>query len=925
MDREKKSLIHRMHLYALIILFFACVVFIYYTKLFSETRNNIINNGRINAIESATQIDKRMTSSMDALELAAYTVDNMIRDGKTQEEILDYLTNETVAVGNTLIADTTGIYGYIKGVYLDGSGWVPEEGYDPTARPWYVKAKEGNGELVIVDPYVDMDTGKIMIALVKTLCDSESVIGIDISMDDLQAIVEEHVTGNGAFAEFILNAKGVIISHSNPQMIGRDLSTGEDPLSKAVSERSHSSENSNFYLEYDHHSYMVYVMPLENGWTCTSVIDATEEFNRLRTPLLVTILIAVVMIAAFMFFIYQSEKRSIEVRRSELKTEKALASSEAKTSFLSNMSHEIRTPITAILGFNEMILRESDDDQILSYAENIENSGHTLLGLINDVLDFSKIEAGKIEIIPVDYAISSLVSDLVSLVRVRAEEKGLALNFDFDPGMPRILNGDEVRVKQIIMNILTNAVKYTEKGSVTFRVTYEKDETEENTVILRVSVRDTGIGIRKEDQARLFTMFERIDEERNRNIEGTGLGMTITGQLLAMMGSYLEVDSEYGSGSDFHFALKQQVVRWEELGDYEASYLEALDRKKKYKEKFRAPEARILMVDDNRMNLMVFANLLKKTEMKVDTAISGDEGLKLCEKNRYDLIFLDHMMPEKDGIETLHELRTKDDGLNRDTAAICLTANAISGARELYLSEGFDDYLTKPIDSDRLEEQLLNFLPKEKIQKTKEEATESTGTEEGRILELLRSQAGLDVELGLKNNGGKSGYLETLRVYADSSDVCTEEIRRYYTAGDLKNATIKIHAMKSMCRIIGAGELGALAQRLEQAGNEEDTGCLDRELDALLTDCKNLGDRIRPLLPEEETDDAVLAPIGEEKLKNCCAQILMLAEEYDSDGIEKELDGLKGYRLPEEAGEMIKKIRHAVDNFDYDAIRELLK
>ena len=397
-------------------------------------------------------------------------------------------------------------------------------------------------------------------------------------------------------------------------------------------------------------------------------------------------------------------------------TERAIAASEAKSSFLSNVSHEIRTPINAVLGMNEMILRECEDKNILAYSESVRTAGNTLLGLVNDILDFSKIEAGKMEIIPVDYDLSSVINDLVNMIQTKADDKGLKLEIDINRNIPKLLNGDEVRIKQIITNLLTNAVKYTEEGTVTFCIRYDRLPDDPDSVLLKFYVKDTGIGIKKEDIKKLFSKFERIEEERNRNIEGTGLGMSITKRLLEMMDSSLVVESIYGLGSKFSFKLKQKVVKWEEIGDYEAAYKASIGRREKYHEKFRASKAEILVVDDTEVNLEVFKSLLKKTAVKVDTAISGDDGLTLAYDKKYDIIFLDHMMPEKDGIETLHELRSRPKDPNIKTPVICLTANAISGAREYYICEGFDNYLTKPVDSEKLENMILEYLPKEKIE-----------------------------------------------------------------------------------------------------------------------------------------------------------------------------------------------------------------
>ncbi|MBP5248536.1 MAG: hypothetical protein J6Z46_00855, partial [Lachnospiraceae bacterium] len=326
---------------------------------------------------------------------------------------------------------------------------------------------------------------------------------------------------------------------------------------------------------------MIYVMPLGNEWVCVSITDATKAFAKLRIPLVITILFSAIMVVAFLYFIGLSEKKIREAHDAALRTEQAVAANNAKSAFLSNMSHEIRTPINAILGMNEMIQRESSDKSILNYSDNIKSAGNSLLSLINDILDFSKIEAGKIEIIPVDYDIATLVNDLETMIRPRAEAKGLILEFIIDGGIPRALNGDEVRIKQVITNILTNAVKYTEKGVITFLLKAEKDKDDPDSVILKASVRDTGIGIKDEDIDKLFSKFERIEEKRNRNIEGTGLGMNITESLLELMGSELEVSSVYGKGSFFAFSLKQKVRSWEVIGNYNRLREEHPSKRKK--------------------------------------------------------------------------------------------------------------------------------------------------------------------------------------------------------------------------------------------------------------------------------------------------------------------------------------------------------
>lgn len=531
-------------------------------------------------------------------------------------------------------------------------------------------------------------------------------------------------------------------------------------------------------------------------------------------------------------------------------SERAVAANEAKSSFLSNMSHEIRTPINAVLGMNEMVLRESSDPAVISYSESIRTAGNTLLGLINDILDFSKIEAGKMEIIPVDYDLATVLSDLVNMIQTRLDNKGLMLVTDFDRTMPHLLHGDEVRIKQVITNILTNAAKYTEKGSVTFSMSYEKAESEPDCIMLKVAIKDTGIGIKPEDMNKLFSKFERIEEERNRTIEGTGLGMSITQSLLSMMDSRLEVSSVYGEGSVFGFSLKQQVRKWDELGDYSEAHRNSIASRKKYQEKFTAPDAHILVVDDTVMNLLVFTSLLKSTQVRIDTAESGDDGIVLALRNKYDIIFLDHMMPNKDGIETLREIRAADSSLNRDTPMICLTANAISGAREKYLEAGFNDYLTKPIESAKLEEMICEYLPREKIKASVSVSPKSPP--KAVIPDPVFNLLEIDVVAGINNAGSEELYLELLRTYTDMMGKYLDDMTNYWLCGDLANVTIMLHSLKGAARTVGAGQIRRYAQRLENAGKKGDIDTLNNEMDGLLFACRSLGEQILSALGSEK-------------------------------------------------------------------------
>ena len=915
----------RLVLYTLILAAFIVVIVFYYRMLYNETKENIISKGRNNATETANKLDRTLASYIDLLRLASYSMDNMIREGRTNEEILDYMSNETVAFHDSMNSETTGLYGYINGIYMDGSGWVPDEGYVPTERPWYKQTKAGNGKIVLGDPYLDMDTGNYTITIGKVLCDAKSVLAVDLFLNQLQEISDEHADRSDFISEIIINVRGEIMTHPDKSRIRTFIGASGDPIDVAVSEKLDRDNESFFYMQKGGRDYIVYIMPLQYNWLSVSVIDATDDFEGLRIPLIFTILTAIIVGFALGFFMITSDKRRREARALAIETERANAASEAKSDFLSNMSHEIRTPINAILGMNEMVLRVSGDKEVVEYSENIRNAGNTLLGIVNDILDFSKIEAGKMEIIPAEYELSSMLNDLVTMIDIRAKEKGLKLITDFDRNMPRTLFGDETRIKQIIMNLLTNAVKYTEKGSVTFEAGFERIPDDNDSIMLRVYVRDTGIGIKKEDMDKLFAKFERIEENRNRKVEGTGLGMSISMNLIRMMGSEIEIKSVYGKGSSFGFRLKQEVIGWDPIGDYEKTYESEREERGKYRAKFTAPEARILVVDDNIMNLTVFRSLVKQTKVMIDTCESGDECIHMTYAMKYDLVFLDHMMPQKDGIETLEEIRRSPNNPNNTTPFICLTANAISGAREKYIEAGFNDYLTKPIDPDRLEDMMIEYLPEELVIEgaVREESDDVHDT--GKIRKDLASltQIGIEVAKGIKNSGSEEAYYDLLKVFADSVDDRSKEIEDYYLTEDYKDYTIKVHGLKSSARIIGATDLGEKALKLEEAGKAGDLDYIHEHHEEFMKEYRRIGEFLGEVVDrgEPETDKG---EADEEIMKVFYDEIRTAAETMDCDRLESIFDGLAGYSIPADQKELYDKIRSASDKFEYNTILELI-
>ena len=542
----------------------------------------------------------------------------------------------------------------------------------------------------------------------------------------------------------------------------------------------------------------------------------------------------------------RERQKEIEAKMLKLQKSAADSANKAKSSFLAEMSHEIRTPINAIIGMNEMILRTSREDETLEYSASIDTASKTLLSLINSILDFSKIEDGKMEIVPVKYKTSVLIHGLVGSIRERVKNKGLEFILDIDPELPSQLFGDDVRVAQVIQNLLTNAVKYTENGTVTLSV--RDDGREEGYVFLDVAVKDTGIGIKQEDLPRLFQSFERLEEKRNRHIEGTGLGMSIVTKLLAMMDSELKVESEYGKGSVFSFRLRQEIADAAPVGSL-AGGADAVRRSEPCG--IYAPAARVLVVDDNDMNLKVADNLLGLFGIKPVLVSSGYETIEKMKKERYDIVFLDHMMPGMDGIETLRELRFRR-LVTPETTVIALSANAIAGAREEYLKAGFDDYLSKPIEMQSLENCLDDYLPEDKKEKRPGAGEQAPAPEAPKEEQLIPGlPENITVSEGMRCcMDDVDFYKEMLAEYAASAEDKLSQLEDFRQKGDAANYRILVHSLKSSSRTVGAMDIGALAEELEGAAKNGDLGSINSGHGRLCEMCSAAAAGIRAALEQ---------------------------------------------------------------------------
>lgn len=545
--------------------------------------------------------------------------------------------------------------------------------------------------------------------------------------------------------------------------------------------------------------------------------------------------------------ITEQNHRLLDALRKEKRSQQeAEAANMAKSSFLANMSHEIRTPINAILGMNEMILREEKDPAIRGYAGNIQASGNSLLSIVSDVLDISKIESGKLEIIPVDYEVNSLISDCCNMAACRAKAKELELLVECADNVPMKLCGDETHIRQIIMNLLTNAVKYTEKGAVKLIVS---GRFTDGGFVLKVDVSDTGIGIAEENLPQLFTQFQRFDLQRNRNIEGTGLGLSIVKRLCDLMSGTITARSVLGSGRTFTVELPQKVVDSTPCGGVNLNYSAGAEHE--YHHSFEAPEARILAVDDLPVNLLVIANLLKETRIKIDTAGSGRECLDKCSQQKYDLILMDHMMPEMDGVQTFEKLHGDKSSPNFETPVIMLTANALAGMREQYMDVGFADYVSKPVRGAKLEEAIRRNLPESLIKPASPEIpAEAVSTEPSGFADICSAVPELNVNAALQYCCGSAELLNDLLHDFTENDHFSD-LKAAFEEKRWEDYRRHAHSLKSTSLMIGLTGLSERARASELALKGGCTEFAELNHDSLIEEYSALLGKIKDYLKDK--------------------------------------------------------------------------
>lgn len=812
--------------------------------------------------------------------------------------------------------------------YTGRTGSIAERDYFPKV----IETKQ----TVISDPLIGQADGNVVVVIASPVFVNgkmQAVLGANIKISSMLELVNSIKVGETGYVALYEENGLVVADRDNPNgtLEYNPFIDKENKLSRIAAVVF--SDNESGVEEVDG-TYISYKKMPETNWIFVGQINQAEympsfgekptEFSKpLNDSLTASIagsLIVFLVISVLMHIFAAVISRPIEKEKEKQLADALLSADHAnrvKSTFLANMSHEIRTPINAVIGMDTMILRESKDDTIREYAKNIKSASETLLALINDILDFSKIESGKMEIVPNNYRLDSVINDLMNMVSGKAKDKGLEFILEIQPQTPVQLFGDEVRIKQIILNLLNNAIKYTKSGNITFSVGAK--EAAGNETLLCISVCDTGIGIKREDMEKLFSPYERLDEDVNKYVEGTGLGLSITRNLLEKMGSELEVDSIYGEGSTFSCKIKQKL--WGE--DRMSQENVTLDTyfEEELEETYRAPDASILVVDDVAMNIQVIVNLLKRTQIFPDQCLSGKEAIKYASEKKYDIIFLDAMMPEMSGEETLHAIR-ETCTQNFDTPIIVLTANAIVGARDNYIAQGFTDYLSKPVDSIKLEKLIQRYLPADKILEVVKESVEDKklSSESTAILERLKKLSMLSIDKGIEASGDSSTYIDVCRNFHDTSVDRMKMISEYFEKSDIQNYTIQVHALKSSARLIGALELSEAAFAMEMAGKSGDIKKIVLATPSLIEKYKEVAKLLGDVFYNREDEKRPAQELSPKKFRRRMTELMELIEAYDYKTANDLMNTMSDYALSPDAGQLIRKLRPLMADVKQDEV-----
>ncbi|MDR0881074.1 MAG: response regulator [Candidatus Adiutrix sp.] len=856
-------------------------------------------------------------SEADAvLSHAAILVRGLKREDHRQEAILGYLTRVTdwMRRRDGLMTYFTGIYGFMDGELIDSIGLHPGQSFRSRTRPWYQAGLHSGGRTVFTPPYIDARTKKMIISAVRALDNDqgeiEGVLALDLNMTWLlNSICALGETANGY--GIIVNQNLDVQAHPDSARIGRPLrDLGPDYQKIAESLTAGREVSAMKIKDAGGRPAIVFFKRIFNGWQVGLVVSVDDYYRSMYQASAALMILGAVFMAVLGYILLHMDEARL--RAEEANRALALASALAeknvmlKNTFLARMSHEIRTPMNAIIGMSDLARREPYPPKAREYIAGIRQAGANLLAIINDILDFSKIEAGNFPLHPAPYEMSALLSDTLATIRVQLLDKPVEFITDISPALPGRLTGDATRVRQVLLNLLSNAVKYTDRGFIRFTAAGER--CGETGIKLVFAVEDSGGGIQDSDINSLFSDFVRLEEEKHENIEGSGLGLTIARNLCRAMSGEITVESEYGRGSTFTATLRQSVRDWTPLGEMPPA---KADLPGDWRAPFIAPEVSLLLVDDLPSNLLVAEGLLAPWQTRVTTCLSGREALALAREQSFDLVFLDHMMPDMDGLEAARAIRALEGERYRRLPIIALTANAMAGMEEMFLQNGFNDFLSKPIEIPKLSAIMEKWIPA-----AKRLAGPETGPNPSAIqppfdlkLEGLYME-GIDLAVGLSRVGGsREQYLNVLEMFGRDAAARWSLLGRMSADAERPALATQFHALKSGLANIGAEALSQRAARLEEASRCQDAAFVHLNFAPFLEALGRLVSRIKAGLVAARPEG------GELEAGLARAALTRLREELEGEnigGINRELQALQALPLDHAAREAAAAIAELV-------------
>jgi len=1005
--------------------FFSVTIISYYYVSEIAERNLNEQSARVIA-EAEAELKTVMGASEAILNGTAHSVLNLLAQGKSANDIASYLEDVGLYTAKNLLYydGFGGVYGVIDGGFISATGYIPPDDYDITLKPWYTAVTTDT--IAFSPPYYDEKTGDIVISASKRVTDAAGndygVLAIDIKAATVDGIINNMCVCQDGYGVLADNT-GNIISHKNALLIGYGLSTISDRADLPVVQQlvNDVAEGTPVlgarFADYAHVKSSAFFSKIFNGWSIGVIIPMDVYYGETRDMTFVTAMMSFMLALIIGYFI---TLLTFEKMRSDEENQN-------KSSFLAKMSHELRTPLNAVLGMSELILREDIPHNIYENALSIKQASSNLLSIINDILDYSKIESGKLEIVPVNYYFSSMINDVISIIRMRLTDKPIKLAVNVDCMIPNRVYGDEVRIRQVLINLLSNAVKYTKEGSIAVNIYGEVKDAD--TFEFTIEIADTGIGIKDEDIHKLFGDFVQINMAANKGVEGTGLGLVIARNICRAMGGDITVKSVYGEGSTFTVKLTQmfrayekfayvedamskqvllyetraiyaksvsmtlknlgvtysmvqnQSLFYEELKNFSFPFIfvssflfssakNILDKLEidaklvlisEYGEvitakcdriiempaycitianvlnnviesnysheadtgiRFCAPTARVLIVDDIATNLKVAEGLMAPYNMKVDTAKSGMEAIERVKKTNYDLVFMDHMMPGMDGIEATERIRKLDGEADyyKNIPIIALTAVAISGVKEMFLQNGLNDFLAKPIEMAKLNLILDKWIPKEKQEKITKAQDAATGV----TIEI----DGIDTKVGLSMTGGSyDAYIRVLEIFHKDCLEKMEEITQALQNNDLYLYTTYVHALKSASANVGALKMSEFAKSLEGAGKNEDVMYITENNDEFFQTVRLLLRSISAVIDKANEENPTDAPEGDtEQLKASLTTLKTALDDMDIGIIDNIVTELQAVKWTGSVRDGVEGIFHAILMFEYgDAIDRIDK